>query len=180
VSNPDIAVVNDVFATDIRGHTKVAFPNWLIHGKNWNFEQSSLVNPCYQAAVDFASAPIFARIEGLRIKNYWACGVASYYDPAFAGLGTIEVYDMHLEGSLRAAKVQQNLAIIGGTCTNVHSRYQSGSAFERYVTWSMSDSAYWAGILSGVHDMYDAMNKQFQTNHQPAYWVPDEIKRLIQ
>lgn len=180
--NPDIAVISNVSCVNMTGRTKVASANWHLRGNSWSATQKPY-HPNYWAAFDFPNQPISAYVEDVSISNWWACGIATLTDPEKTGVSVFK--NLRVANSLRAAKVQQRVIVDGGAFTNVHSRYQSGSAIE---TGIVSDNALlnaterdmrWAGVVKAILKIYDDFNLKNGTNYRPQYWIPDSIKGYV-
>lgn len=179
LDKPDIASVKNILATDITGRTKNHSPNWIVTGERWKFSQSSMLNFNASAAFDLASTPIAFDVSGIEIDNFWACGIATYFD-GFAGWARMR--NVSVTNSLRVAKVQQpHVGMDGVFAEGCHSMWQSGvpSHLGTVVAHQIGDDQRWVDHLKEIQKMLRVFNDEHGTNYNANVWLPDSLTRLM-
>jgi hypothetical protein len=179
-ARPDVAVVRNVYARNIRGRSKVAGNNWSIDGENWWFEQDNVVNLNLYPAFDLAKNPRRFVIDGFVAINFATIGLGTLAD-AKSG-GTIRLSNVTIRNCLAGIKVQQQLTIFDSEFVGTVEPFRGT---EPRYQWNneiadTSSSATWAVIYGRIDQLYAAKNIAWGTNYSADYWVPRTVGLLMQ
>lgn len=176
---PDVAVVRNLYAQNIRGRSKVAGNNWSIDGSNWWFEQENVVNMNLFPAFDLSKNPRRFVVDGFVAINFPAMGIGTLADDR--GDGVICLRNVFIRDSLSGIKVQQRVLLENAEFMGVSCPFQSSTP--RYqvntVETEHTTDAQWGVRFNNIHALYDAKNAQWGTNYTPYYWAPPGVRDLI-
>lgn len=177
--NPDVAVVRNVVARNIRGRSKVAGNNWSIYGENWWFEQDNVVNLNLHPAFDLAKNPRRFVVDGFVAINFPTSGFGTLADTKWGG--QIRLSNVTIRNSLAGIKVQQLLTLYDSEFAGTLEAFRSDvPAYEwnNVITASHSEET-WATIYERIHRLYLNKNVAWGTDYTPRYWAPTSVLSLM-
>lgn len=179
-AHPDVAIVRNIDARNIRGRSKIAGNNWSIYGSNWRFEQDELVNLNLYPAFDIAKNPRRFVVDGFVAINFPTVGIGTLSDSKTDGV--IRLKNVYVRNSLAGIKVQQRLAVIDSEFEGAACSFRSSEPwFQSNLTATAPETnSTWASIYDQITALYARKNVEWGTHFTPRYWTPTPVRTLMQ